>query len=251
MLQHRFFRLATVIFTLASASAAPACGGASLPTVATPPPDAVRSLTFLLVPASGNGALIANTNDVIQSAFISAEYKITTDPNDAHDGTIVIAASASEVQSFMTVEINGKRRVNYAVHVNVTVKDGSSIVDERTAQFETSGEEAERGVGLGIVNDLTDSMRFRQWAMKANNRRIAATSSATAEPVASATSAPTAAPSASTAQVSAPAPSSAAETSTTANTTPTTTASTAAPASSGPTSAAAAAMHRAKDPNAH
>jgi hypothetical protein len=164
-----------------------ACGGshADLPTIATPPPEAVRSLTFLLVPAKGEAPPIGPTNDAIQSALIAAEYKITTDPEDPHDATIVVKASAAEEQSFMTVQVNGKRRIDYKVNVNLTVKDGGAIVDQRSNEFEAGGGEVDRGNGLAIVNDLTDSMRFRRWARKAHDKQLEEGASS-AEPAASA-----------------------------------------------------------------
>jgi hypothetical protein len=66
----------------------------------------------------------------------------------------------------MTVDNNGQVQRTFEVHVNLTVKDGGLIADQRSAVFDASDGEATQGDGMAIVNDLTDSLRFRTWARK-------------------------------------------------------------------------------------
>jgi len=154
-------------------------GGPALPTAPTPPPESVKSLTFLFLPAQSREAPVASANDVVQSALISAGYRLTTDPNDAYDAQLSVAATATETQSFMTMEVNGQRVRNFHVRLTLTVKDGGTIADQRVDEFDESGGEAKTGNGLAVANDLTDSLRFRQWA-RAHHASASATASASA-----------------------------------------------------------------------
>jgi len=145
------------------------CGGASAdkaPVLPIPPPQAVQALTFLLVPAKGNEPWIASTNDALQVGFIKAGYKVTTESQDAHDATISVGITATEKPSFMTIYKNGQRQVDYVVHVNLTVKDPSGIVDTETSEFVASDGQAQSSDGLSAVNGLSDAIRFKIWAMK-------------------------------------------------------------------------------------
>src|SRR5512135_859363 len=93
----RLLLAVAAIGLFAGALSATACGGSrgDLPTAPTPPPDAIRDLTFLFLPAQGNAAPIASTNDVIQSGLIAAGYKVTTDPKDSYDAEILVGTTAT------------------------------------------------------------------------------------------------------------------------------------------------------------
>ena len=157
-----------------------ACGGGPpLPTAPTPPPEAVKELTFLFEPAQSREAPVVTANDVVQGALISAGYKLTTDPKDNYDAVIALSASAVEEQSLMVVQVNGQRVRNFHMRLTLTVKDGGTIADQRVDEFDESGGEAKTGNGLAVANDLTDSLRFRQWA---RGHKAAASPSASAAP---------------------------------------------------------------------
>ncbi len=85
------------------------CGG-SLPSDPTPPPETIKGLTFLLLPAQSREAPIVSANEVVRNALLAAGYRITTDANDTYDASIAIGASATEQQSIVTiVKVNGRR----------------------------------------------------------------------------------------------------------------------------------------------
>jgi hypothetical protein len=167
-------------FTLAIALAtllAVGCGGGpdKGPVLPVPPPQSVQGLTFLLVPAKGREPWSASTNDALQVGFIKAGYKVTTDEHDAHDATIVVEITATEKPSFMTIVKNGQRQVDYVVHVNLTVKDPTGVVDMETSEFVANSGQADASDGLAAVNGLSDAIRFKVWAMKLVASRAPAT----------------------------------------------------------------------------
>jgi hypothetical protein len=202
-------RIRSVVLTAASAAlfagTLTACGGGPpLPSYALPTTDAVKGLTFYLEQPKPGDKIIASAEDVIQSALIRAEYKITTDEKDPHDGVLVLDVSANEKQGgFMTVQVNGQTQHDYDIHVNLSVKDGGSIVDQKAYDYVASSGSSELGNGLSLVNDLTTSPRFRNWAKDrfaknsppSGKGTIAATArasaSASAPPVATVTAPPT------------------------------------------------------------
>lgn len=145
-----------------------ACSSAPpLPAYAMPPSNDVKSLTFLISQPKPGDEIIASAEDAIQSALIRAEYKITTDENDPHDAVIDIDISANEKQGgFMTVQVNGKTQRDYAIHISLSVKEGGNIVDQKVYDYTASGGLSETGNGFALVNDLSSSQRFRDWAKK-------------------------------------------------------------------------------------
>lgn len=145
-----------------------ACSSAPpLPAYAMPPSNDVKTLTFLLNAPKPGDEIIASAEDAIQSALIRAEYKITTDENDPHDAVIDIDISANQKQGgFMTVQVNGKTQYDYAIHISLSVKEGGNIVDQKVYDYTASGGQSETGNGFALINDLSSSPRFREWAKK-------------------------------------------------------------------------------------
>lgn len=165
-----------------------ACSSAPpLPAYAMPPSNDVKTLTFLLSAPKPGDEIIASAEDAIQSALIRAEYKITTDENDPHDAVIDIDISANQKQGgFMTVQVNGKTQHDYAIHISLSVKEGGNIVDQKVYDYTASGGQSETGNGFALINDLSSSPRFREWAKKqvAKNAPPPPTPKATATAVA-------------------------------------------------------------------
>jgi len=147
-----------------------ACGGGTAqPTTASPAPSVIKSLTFLYVPApAGNDKMVSSTDEVIQNALSLAGYAITTNPQDPHDATILVSGSVVEKKRFMTVTVNGQVQRDFEVHALLTVKDGDIIAGERSAVFDMADGEATQGDGFEIVNGLTGSLQFRDWAARHN-----------------------------------------------------------------------------------
>lgn len=162
------FAVALGTLVLGSTLVVSACGSAPpLPAYAMPPSNDVKTLTFFLSQPRPGDNIIESAEEAIQSALIRAEYKITTDESEPHDGVIELEISASEKPAtFVTFELNGQKQKDYAVHVSLSVKEGSSIVDQKVYEYTASNGVSEAGNGFALVNDLSSSMRFRDWAKK-------------------------------------------------------------------------------------
>lgn len=169
-----------------------ACGGSAEgskgPVLPVPPPASLLDLTFLFVPARGNEKWAASTNDAVEGALIKAGYKITKEERDPHDATIVLDLAATEKQSFITVQMNGEKVVDYSVRAILTVKDKSGVVTAETHELVSEGGRTTADQGLEAVNDLSGAIRLRVWAMKlvAAHAEGAPSGSASAGPVGSA-----------------------------------------------------------------
>lgn len=163
--------LAAALVAVSVATAAlsvSACGGGAphATVLPVPPPQAVLSLTFLLVPARESAAWAASTNDAIEAAFIKAGYKITKDERDPHDAVIAVELSATEKPSAITFYRDGQRIVDYAVRVNLTAKEASGIIDVETHELVASGGQTDSNDAIAAVNQLSDALRFKMWAIK-------------------------------------------------------------------------------------
>jgi hypothetical protein len=141
------FAVALGTLVLGSTLVVSACGSAPpLPAYAMPPSNDVKTLTFFLSQPRPGDKIIESAEEAIQSALIRAEYKITTDESEPHDGVIELEISASEKPAtFVTFELNGQKQKDYAVHVSLSVKEGSSIVDQKVYEY-TASEEDRREV---------------------------------------------------------------------------------------------------------
>lgn len=159
-----------------------------------PPPQAVLSLTFLLVPAQGGGPWAQSANDALEAGFIKAGYKVTKEAGDPHDAVITVGLNASEKQSAITFYRDGQRVVDYVVRVNLSVKDPSGVVDLETFEYVANAGQTDANDGLAAVNKLSDAIRFKIWAMKLVASRATPVDSASAGPADSASPAASAAP---------------------------------------------------------
>lgn len=170
---------------LGAASFSLSCaGGPPLPMYAMPPPQDVKTLTFLLSQPRPGDEVIASAEDAIQSALIRAEYKITTDESEPHDAVIDLDISANEKQAgFMQVQVNGKVQKDYAVHVSLSVKEDGKIVDQKVYDYVASGGSTEGGHGYALINELSASPRFQTWA----KQQVAKSAPPPAKPSATAT----------------------------------------------------------------
>jgi|GEM_PF-4703842 len=145
-----------------------ACGGDPAPVKAPvdnrpPPPEVMALVVHLVAPTDSTARSIA---EPYKFALARSGFRVA-EGGDPHDVEINLAASATPIQSFWQVQVNGQTRVKLDVRVTVAVVglEPQARVDMLQSQFEmVQGEEPDAGEIGRLVLQFAKSPNLARWA---------------------------------------------------------------------------------------
>jgi hypothetical protein len=149
-----------------------ACGGeqaeeaapqtASIETSA--PSRAVTALKIYLVNATRSPLSVAIATQ-LQGALVAAGYELVDTSSAPHDLTARLGVTATQKQSLFQVTVNGRTRVDLAVHAALTLTGGGGIIDQLGTDFDkSSGDPVGDADVAPLVQQLRRSSRLRSFA---------------------------------------------------------------------------------------
>jgi hypothetical protein len=128
------------------------------------PSPAVTALKIYLVNSTRTPLSVAIATQ-LQGALVAAGYDLVDTGSAPHDLTARLGVTATQKQSFFEVTVNGRTRVNLAVHAALTLTGGGGIIDQMSADFDKSSGDPVSDVDVApLVRQLGRSSRLGAFA---------------------------------------------------------------------------------------
>lgn len=162
---------------LATAFAAPGCGGASsrgassVSVSAAPPEITAMPVWIDTSNLSKSDPVTEGALGAVKAALAGAGYRVVDNSRDAELFAGLVLKKERE-ESIFKVQVNGRERVTYKVKLTVGFVDhNEKVIDKASGDYSTSDGEADAGAVSEIINQLSGSAALMAYAKSSKAER--------------------------------------------------------------------------------
>jgi hypothetical protein len=122
-----------------------ACGGSSSapPRSARAERETAQLVILVTAPQSRPGPSVGNA---VRRRLAQLGYRVTLDASAHHDVVADIQQELTENQSFMTVVVDGKKKVSHTAHVTLTLQADGLVLNSATVDLDAADEATDEDV---------------------------------------------------------------------------------------------------------
>jgi hypothetical protein len=162
----------------------------------SPAPAYLAGLRVHLPEIEGSDDALTMLHEKVAVALASAGYRVVTDAGE-RDLALSLRATVEEMKMPFEITKDGVKQVYLQVTLVASIDVRGKILDTKTFTMTMTNRQIAEQHGFRVVNEMTDSMPLRRWALdrsKDAEPTTTAGSPATDSPAADATAAASAAP---------------------------------------------------------